>query len=197
MVDKVDRPDAPPPYMVRSPTETKKDKPKEERQQEDLPTFQRSKEEALYREKFQGETGTSKTAKVVLEEIDGLLFKRAIPRHGIPMADADLVWKSGQKLEGVSFLLKNWQDFMQLKNLKAGEKIPPPFWNFGGTHLEITIRSTHTSGPWSFKEIEAEAKATVQPVATPPWWQNKKVVLGFCFGALAAAILLILLLSRS
>lgn len=197
MVDRVDKPDAPPPYLVKSPTETKKDKPKEERRQEDLPTFQQGKEEALYREKFQGETGVLKTVKIALEEVDGFLFKRAIPRHGVPMVDTELVWKNGKKLSGVSFLLKNWQDFMQIKNIKAGEKIPPPFWNYGGTYLEITIRSTQTSGPWNLREITTEAKTQPPPVALIPWWKNNKALLGIGLGALGVALFLILILLGS
>lgn len=193
MVDRVDKPDAPPAYLVKSPTEAKKDKPKEERRQEDLPTFQRGKEEALYREKFQGETSGLKTVKVALAELQGFLFKRATPRHGVPMVDADLIWKDGKQLAGVSFLLKNWQDFMRIKNLKAGEPIPAPFWNYGGSELEITIRTAQISGPWNLREMEAES---VQParITKLPWWKNKKIILGGSLTVLGIVIVILLLL---
>ena len=194
MVDKVDRPEAPSPYMVPKSTETKRDKPQEERRQEDLPTFQK-KDEDLYKEKFQREGAPPKTFKVALNEVKEFLFIRAIPRHGVPMADADLVWKDGKKLPGVSFLIKNWQDFMRIKNLKHGEAIPPPFWNYVGAHLEITMRSVSTSGPWNLKEIESKSPLP-QPPPTPvrrlfggrgiTWWW----VLGG-FGILAVIIILL------
>ncbi len=187
MVEKIDRPEAPPAYAVREPTESKRDKPKEERRQEDLPTFQRQGADP-YRGKFQSEA-PSKTFKVPLEEIGRLNFLRAVPRHGVPMADADLVWKDGTKIPGVSFLIKNWQDFMKLKNLKSGEPIPADFWNYGGNFLEITMRSTNVSGPWRLKEIENEASPLPPPSAKQRDW--KKVMWGVAVGV---AILIVIFL---
>lgn len=177
MVDKVDRPEAPPSYAVTRSTETKRDKPQEEKRQEDLPTF-KQKEEALYREKFQETSAPPKTFKVPLEEVKSFLFVRAIPRHGTPMADADLVWKDGKKLQGVSFLLKNWQDFMKIKNLKAGEVIPPSFWNYGGSHLEITVRGTTISGPWNLREIQEEGEGISPSKTQESWWLETGKALG-------------------
>lgn len=193
MVDRVDKPDAPPPYRVAQTTEAKKDKPQDERRQEDLPTFkQKEKEESLYREKFQSEA-MSKTFRIPLEEIGRLHFVRATPRHGVPMADAELVAKDGKKIPGVSFLLKNWQDFMRIKNIKTGEAIPEEFWNYGKTHLEITIRSVTTSGPWNLRDIEKQREE--EPVPIPkgfkkPSWST----IGFiAFGLMGLAALLLAL----
>src|SRR3989344_1591023 len=115
MVDKIDKPEPPPPYAIAGTTETKRDKPREERKQEDLPTFQQ-KNPSLYQEKFASETSVSKTIRVPLAQIERLLLKRATPRHGAPTAEADLVWKDGRVTENVSFLIHNWQDFLKIKN---------------------------------------------------------------------------------
>ncbi|OGQ47910.1 MAG: hypothetical protein A3H42_01355 [Deltaproteobacteria bacterium RIFCSPLOWO2_02_FULL_46_8] len=156
MVDKIDKPDAPSPYAVGGTTEAKKDKPRDQQNQEDLPTFKRQNPN-LYREKFQGELGVSKTVKVPLDQIDKILFRRATPYHGVPTAEANLVWKDGRTTEGVSFRIKNWQDFLKIKNLKQGEMIPPPFWNFGGEELEIIIvKMGTTSGSWDVREIQKQ-----------------------------------------
>lgn len=194
MVDKIDRPDPPPAYVVREPTESKRDKPKEERRQEDLPTFQR-KEADPYHGKFQADA-PSKTFKVPFSEIGQFHFLRAVPRHGVPIVDANLIWKDGTKLPGVSFLLKNWQDFMKIKNLKSGEAIPISFWNYGGDPIEITVRSITTSGPWNMRNIEkqkTEAKSAPQKV-TLPWWRNRLSFYGL--GALALITLILFLLFR-
>src|SRR3989338_1255915 len=164
MVYKVDRPEAPPPYAVSRTTETKRDKPQDERRQEDLPTFKK-KEEDLYREKFQSEA-LSKNYRLPLNEIGQFIFVRATPRHGVPMADAELILKDGKKIVGVSFLVKNWQDFLRIKNLKTGQVIPPEFWNYGGTHIEITVRSVSTSGSWNLREMQKENKPLPQPPPT-------------------------------
>lgn len=193
MVDKVDRPEAPPAYQVRSPTETKKDKPKEERRQEDLPTFKKQDEAALYREKFQQDASILKTVKIPFEEIQAFLFKKAIPRHGAPMADAELVLKDGKKIANVGFLLRGWQDFMKIKNLKPGEMIPPEFWNYQGPQVEITIRSIATSGLWNLREIENEKEppeAALPKKKIPPW---QYAVLGAAVLAVLVAIVWVMM----
>ncbi len=173
MVDKVDRPEAPPPYAVTHTTETKRDKPQDQKRQEDLPTFKK-KEEDLYREKFQSEV-LSKNYRLPLNEIEQLLFIHATPRHGVPMADAELILKDGKKITGVSFLLKNWQDFMQIKNIKTGQAIPQEFWNYSGTDLEITVKSVSTSGSWNLREIQKEAPPpTLQTAPNRIWIGFKK-----------------------
>lgn len=192
MVDKIDKPNPPPAYSVREPTESKGDKPHDQRRQEDLPTFKK-KEEDLYREKFQSEP-LSKTYRLAVGDIREILFVRATPRHGVPMADAELILQDGKKMAGVSFLLKNWQDFMKIKNLKTGQAVPLEFWNFGGTHLEITIKSVSTSGPWNLRTIEQQKieKKIIPQEASLPWWKKRLVLYGLG-GAIALAILLFLI----
>lgn len=189
MVDKVDKPNPPPAYSVTGATETKRDKPQEQRRQEDLATFQRQKNSS-FTEKFQGQTGYTKTVFVPLRQIKTLQYKRSTPRQGIPTADADLTLFDGTKIDNVSFLLRNWQDFMRIKHFKPGDPIPPEFWNFGGEKLEITIRSIHTSGPWNLKEIEQEgAEAAASPT---PSSQMVKIWVGVgVLVALGIAALLI------
>ncbi len=171
MVDKIDRPDAPSPYAVTGTTETKRDKPQDQRGQEDLPTFKQTGP-SLYKEKFQSESSVIKTVLVPLSDIDSLKFRRATPRQGAPTVEADLILKDGKTLEGISFLLKNWQDFLQIKNFKIGDKILPAFWNHGGKNLEITLRPVATSGPWHLKEIQSQA---AKPVLTKPSGFIKKI----------------------
>lgn len=190
MVEKVDRPDAPPPYRVNAPGETKQDKPKEERRQEDQPTFKQQQDEALYREKFQGESAPAKTFKIPISDIGKLSFVRALPRQGVPIADANLIWKDGKKLEGVSFLIKNWQDFMRLKNLRAGEAIPEPFWNYQGEQLEVTLRGVRSSGPWNMRAIEPKPAEVPRPASsTAAIWRQPWV-----WGCAAGGVLLLILL---
>lgn len=192
MVDKVDKPTPPPAYAVTGATGTKQDKPREERGQEDLPTFQRQKS-SPFSEKFQGQGGYTKTVYVPLRQIQQLQYKRATPRQGIPTADADLSLRDGTKLENVSFLLHNWQDFMQIKNLKPGEIIPENFWQTGGDRLEVTVRSVNTSGPWNLKEIEEESQSPTGP--DPDRAQKLKKWIGWGIaGLVLVGIILILVL---
>lgn len=196
MVDKIEKPDRPPAYSISGTTETKRDKPREEKGQEDLPTFKKE-EPSLYREKFQSEVGISKTVYVPLDQIQKLLFRRATPRHGAPTVEADLVWKDGRTTEGISFLLHNWQDFLKIKNLKVGDIIPAEFWHSTSPNLEVTIRQMSPSGSWNLRHIQNQSSnlpAAPEDVATP-WWQNKRVVIGISAGTLLIAMIIIILIA--
>ena len=171
MVDKIDKPEAPPPYAITSTTETKRDKPQDQKGQEDLPTFQKESP-SLFKEKFQEGFGVLKTIRVPLAEIEKLLFRRATPRHGTPTAEADLVLKNGKIVERVSFLLQNWQDFLKIKNLKIGEMIPNTLWHYASTHLEVTIWQPPTSGPWNLREMQKQTGASLIPLQNKTWWSK-------------------------
>jgi len=153
MVDKIDRPDAPSPYSIKAATETKKDKPKEERSFEEKANYQQSQGNQEW-EKFQTDSSLRRTVRVPMEEIEKLIYRRASPRQASPTVDADLIWKNGTVTENVSFLLKQWGDFLKLKNLTPGTPIPSVFWAHGN-ELEISIpQSRSGSGPWSLAQIE-------------------------------------------
>ncbi|MDP2600494.1 MAG: hypothetical protein Q8P84_07180, partial [Deltaproteobacteria bacterium] len=154
MVDKIDKPEAPSPYAVIGTTETKRDKPQDQKGQEDLPTFQKETP-SLYKEKFQGDAGVGKTLRFPISEIRLLKFRRAVPRHGAPIVEADLVLNDGKIVEGVHFLLRHLQDFLKIKNLKIGDPVPEAFWKKGET-MELTLRPPSSSGPWNLKEIQKE-----------------------------------------
>lgn len=185
MVDRVDKPDAPNPYAVPSATETKKDKPKEERRQEDLPTYQQKEDEekrALYEEKFSSSATVLKTLRVSLNRIDRLLFRRALSYRGSPTIEADLVWKDGRTTEKILFLLKSWQEFFKIQKLKSGDEISPPFWKHHPTYLEISVRQRgHTSGSWRMQQ-QQPSKETAKIVSTQrseTSWQRFYRRLGF------------------
>lgn len=188
MVDRIDKPERATSYEVKGPTESKKDKPHEEHRQEDLPTF-KQKERSIYEEKFQPGLSPLKTIRLPLERVRKMIFHRAIPYHGNPMAEADLVWNDGRTTEGVTFLLRNWQDFLRIKNLKAGDAIDPAYFSSPTGHLEITIwQKTTASGSWELKEPPREKSAPV----VKEWWQKNPMMIGL---AVAGGLLLLTLLA--
>lgn len=194
MVDRVDKPDRTTSYGVKGPTETKKEKPREEHRQEDLPTF-KQKEHSVYEEKFQSGSAPLKTVRVPLDRIQKMIFRRAVPFHGNPMAEADLIWKDGRATESVTFLLRNWQDFLKIKNLKSGETLDPAYWSSPSGHLEVTLwKKTTTSGSWNLRELQTPK---TEPAAAPKkwwwkkWWLERHVVTGL---AVVGGVLLLTLL---
>lgn len=190
MVDKIDKPDRTTAYGVKGPTETKKEKPREEHRQEDLPTF-KQKEHSLYEEKFQSGLTPLKTIRVPLDRIEKILFRRAVPFHGNPMAEADLIWKDGRATESVTFLLRNWQDFLRIKNLRSGEILEPSYWSSPGGHLEVTLwKKTSTSGSWNLREMPPQ-KSEAPEGKKKNWWQERPFIIG---SAVVGGILILALL---
>ena len=165
MVDRVDKPDAPNPYRIQSTTETKKDKPHEERAPGQEAKYQQEKRNQEWG-KFQADPDLRKTVRVPLGDILQLKFRRASSRQASPTVNADLVWKDGRTTENVSFLLHNLEDFLKIKNMKPGDPIPPSFWT-RGKELEVTIPQGRSgSGPWTMPPMEentASAKQTERP----------------------------------
>ena len=194
MVDKIDKPDAPSPYAVLGTTETKKDKPQDQRGQEDLPTFQKENP-SLYKKKFQGEAGVGKTVHLPVSEIRMLKFRRAIPRHGAPIVEADLVLKDGKTVGGVSFLLQHLQDFLKIKNLKIGEPVPDIFWKKGET-MELTLRPPSTSGPWNLREMQKENRTALAKEKEWEWFHENRRVLFYTAGIVGIVAILAIYLTQ-
>lgn len=194
MVDKIDRPEAPPAYAITGTTETKRDKPQDQKGQEDLPTFQKENP-SLFKEKFQGGAGVGKTIHLPISEIRMFKFRRAVPRHGAPVVEADLVLKDGKMVEGISFLLQHLQDFLKIKNLRIGDPIPDIFWKKGET-MELTIRPPSSSGPWNLKEIQKESR-TAPPLSKEWEWflENRRVLL-YSAGIIGIVVILAIYLTR-
>lgn len=194
MVDKIDKPDAPSPYAVLGTTETKKDKPQDQRGQEDLPTFQKDNP-SLYKEKFQAEGGVGKTIHLPVSEIKMLKFRRANPKQGAPTVEADLILNDGKMVEGVSFLLKHLQDFLKIKNLKIGDTIPDTFWKESEI-LEITIRPPSTSGPWNLKEMQQTRPAPKAATKEQNWFYENRGPLLYVAGIIGLIVVLAVYLTQ-
>ena len=156
MVDKIDKPEAPSPYAITAATEPKKDRQHEERKPaEEIARYQKGSEAKAFG-RLMGEIAGVKTLRVPLEEIQQLLFRRAIPRQGNPVVEAKLIWKNNQVTEIVIFLLSHREDFLKIRSLRPGDSIPEIFWR-QGPHLEIGIpQSTSASGSWSYQQLEKE-----------------------------------------
>ncbi|MDO8494256.1 MAG: hypothetical protein Q7S68_02855 [Deltaproteobacteria bacterium] len=193
MVDKVDKPDRPPnPYRVESSTGTKQDKPHDQQNQQDLATFQHQKK-SIFSEKFQSENVHLRSLKIPFTEIQELKFRRAMPWHGIPTAEADLVKKDGTQVAQSLFILKNWQDFMKIRSLRPGSVVPEAFWKTNEPHLEVTIRVSSGSGSWNTRQMEEAPPAVVDSNKKTP---EQKTILYFGIGAgILILIFLIIVLS--
>ena len=166
MVDRIDKPQKPDMYRVKQTTETKRDKPNSDQQQQEGSEFQRQ-EKKTYEKAFQTRSIRSKTFRVSVDKIGKLIFRKAIPYHGSATCEADLHWKDGRVTENIAFLLKNWQDFLRMKNLKTGTELAEVFWKTEKKILEITIRQKGaTSGSLNIKEMQKLDQNEAEHIAT-------------------------------
>ena len=154
MVEKIDKPDDPSPYTVTAPTETKKDKPREERNpHEEIAKYQKRSSGKEW-DKFTGEMSSVRTLQIPVEEIKQLLLRRLLTRQGNPAIEAKLIWQNGSVTDAVNFLLKKREDFLKIKSLPIDAPIPEYFWK-SERYLEVSIpQRPSTSGSWSYREME-------------------------------------------
>lgn len=180
MVDRIDKPAKPDPYRVEQTTETKQDKPKSGQNPQENSEFQQQRQK-LFDKKFTQEPSRAKTFRIPISKIDRLTFKKAVPYHGAATCEVTLHWKDGRVTENAGFLLKNWQDFLRLKNLKSGETVDPPFWKTEKPYLEITVRQQGpTSGSLNLREIQKLEQNAAEHVGTAP--RSKRETLLRLFG---------------
>lgn len=166
MVDRIDKPLKPDSYRIEQTTEPKRDKPQGDRNQHENSEFQQKQGET-YEKKFASKSSRSKTFRIPTDKISHLIFRKAIPYHGAATCEVILHWKDGRVTENASFLLKNWQDFLRLKNLKLGEKVAESFWKLEKKFLEITVRQQGaTSGATNLREIQKLEQNEATHVAT-------------------------------
>lgn len=180
MVDRIDKPVKPDMYRVEQSTETKRDKQKSNQNSQENSEFQQQRRE-LFDKKFAADAIRAKTFRIPISKIDRLTFKKAIPYHGSATCEANLHWKDGRITENAGFLLKNWQDFLRLKNLKSGETVEPSFWKTEKPYLEITVRQQGpTSGSLNLREIQKLDQNSAEHIGTAP--RSKRETLLRLFG---------------
>lgn len=167
-------------YRVEQATETKRDKSKSGQNPQENSEFQQQRRD-LFDKNFAVGSIRAKTFRIPIAKIDRLIFKRAIPYHGAANCEVNLRWKDGRVTENAGFLLKNWQDFLRLKNLKPGETVESSFWKTEKPYLEITVRQQGpTSGSLNLREIQKLEQNAAEHVGTAP--RSKRETLLRLFG---------------
>ena len=143
MVERINRPEAPPTHRVQAAKETKEDQSRKEQERESEEKYQKTKSSGNW-QKFRGRAMTIKPVRVPRERINRVLFRNTILRGGICILEATVVWKDGRKTEPALFLLPRPEDFMRLKGLKRGQVVAENFWARGesfAADLPVTVFS--------------------------------------------------------
>lgn len=161
MVEKVSKPETPPTYQILPTKEAKEDQSRRQDYEEGEEAYQKTAAKGDWN-KFRSRSMTIKPVRVPRTRIDRVLFKNTVLRSGVPILEAQVVWKDGRTTESAIFLMSGTEDYMKLKVFRRGQAVPETFWA-KGPEIEMGIVQVESqSGSWGSKELEREDKAIRQ-----------------------------------
>lgn len=131
MVDKIDRPEAPPPYFITRAKDAKESQHQAPNQREEQE--RRRQKELTEKEwgKFDKRTMTIRPIRVTRSEVIRCLFRQVSLHSGVGTLQVDVFWKDGRTTRGALVLLSKLEDFVQLKKFSLGQEVPESFWAKG------------------------------------------------------------------
>lgn len=138
MVEKVDRPDAQPPWRITAPKESREDQHQQQDQREEQEKRYQKQLEGRDWKKFGTRTVVIKPMRVPRGEIDRCLFRAVAMRSGIGTLQAAIRWRDGQETKVALILLRRLEDFLRVKKLAPGAVVPEDIWGREET-VEIGI----------------------------------------------------------
>lgn len=160
MVEKIDRPDARPPYEIREAKQTKEDQHHQQNQREEAEKHYKKQLEGDQKEwsKFGRRSTVIKPVKVACDRIEKIIFRAINLFKGVGILHVDVLWKDGRKTEGALIRVGRMEDFLRLKRLSVGAEVPRDFWTRRPT-LELGIlQEISSSGPFPSQEGREEKK---------------------------------------
>lgn len=167
MVERIDRPDTPPPpYQITRPKESREKRHEQQQSQEEKEKRYRTEEGEKEWKKFGRRTVVVKPIRVQRERIARCLFRGINLRSGMGILQIDVVWKGGKSTRGALILIRSLENFMHLKKFKPGQEVPENFWAIGPT-VEIGIPQVITTEA-AFPERESASLTKGREEAMPP-----------------------------
>ncbi len=163
MVEKIDRPQAPPAYQVLPSKEAKEDQSRRQEYEEGEEHYQKSASSSEWG-KYRGRAMTIKPVRVPRDRIAKVLYRSASLKSGMGILEATVVWKDGRTSEPVLFLIPRLEEYMKVRLLKRGQPVPENYWAKSDPVEMGLVQMEPTSGSWEMKELRREAKTTAGPV---------------------------------
>lgn len=139
MVEKIDRPDAPPPWRINEAKHTAEDRHQQQNPREEMEEQRRKSVEEKDWSKFGRRTTTIKPLRVPREQVLQCRFRSVNLHSGIGTLEVDVRWRDGRVTPNALMLVTRLEDFIALKKLTPGQPVPESFWARGAT-VEIGIR---------------------------------------------------------
>jgi hypothetical protein len=160
MVDKVDRPEAPPTWKIKEPARTKDDRrsrQQEESKEQKKEKFEKRASEGRW-QKFDSRTMVIKPIRVPLRDIKGFRFCSVTIHSGVATMEADMDWVNGRITEGTMVRIGGFEEYVKANHLSVGEGVPRELWAKSDP-LEVGIpQEKAPSGSYAAKELEREAE---------------------------------------
>lgn len=167
MVEKVDKPQAPPTYQILPSKEAKDDESKREQYEEGEERYQKGGGSEQWA-KYRGRAMTIKPVRVARDRIGKVLYKNTVQKSGMGILEAAVVWKDGRTTDPVLFLIPRTDEYMRIRLLKRGQVVPESFWAKGPEIEMGLIQMEPSSGSWGAQELKREAKAVRAARPKPP-----------------------------
>lgn len=166
MVDKIDRPEAPPPYFITRAKDAKESQHQQSQQREEQE--KRRQKELLEKNwsKFDRRERVIRAIRTTRDQIDRCLFRGVFLHSGVGTLQIDVHWKDGRRTEGALVLLGRLEDYLRLKRFRLGQEVPDRFWS-RGTAVELGVIQLISSGT-TFPSPAAPSGAKAAAPPPPP-----------------------------
>lgn len=145
MVDKIDRPEAPPAYYITRPKDAKESQHEQQGRKDEEGDRRRKEEAEKEWSKFDRRTTVIRPHSARREQIKRCLFRGVFLHSGVGTLQLDVVWKDGHTTPGALVLLARLEDYLRLKKFAPAQEVPDTFWSRGGK-VEMGLIQVISSG---------------------------------------------------
>ncbi|MBI2346359.1 MAG: hypothetical protein HYV03_05660 [Deltaproteobacteria bacterium] len=167
MVEKIDRPEAPPAYQVVATTATKDDRGQGGSQPQAEDEFSSPGTEAEWR-RLRGPLQDRKLLRVRREDIRRVGFRRAVLQAKASILEIDVELVNGQILERAHFVLPRLDEYWQWKGYPPGQDLPLPTL-LKEPYVEISVPQ-QGGVPQTHARANAPAMAGAAETRVQSWW---------------------------
>lgn len=175
MVEKIDRPEAPPPYFIQGTLATKRDR----QQQESRPPpdeFSGSHAAPEW-QRIYSTTTNRRYMKVRREDIGRCYFRQTLMQRGVALLEADIELKDGRIIKNAQMILPSREQYWVLKKLQPGQEMPLELY-FKEAMIEISIPGL------------AKAPQPAKPTAELKKIDRRKLIIYAAIGVIALLLII-------
>jgi len=169
VVDKVDKPEAPPAYRIEATVETKGQK--HQRQQEEKREEDEYNETANLKgwQKFHTEAKNRRSLKFRVKDISKIFYNQVFLQKGIVIIDTNIELINGKLLRHAYMFASHIDTYWKLKKLKTGDQIQKESI-IAGDYVEISIYQKDWSTKKDQDELTASGRIVLKKKEEPLTW---------------------------